>query len=43
MKGEASTMKKIKGYDRLKNLGAFGHKPGATRPAGMSKLVKDYN
>jgi hypothetical protein len=33
-------VKKIKGYNRLKNLGAWGHKPGATRPAGMAKLVK---
>jgi hypothetical protein len=34
-------MKKIRGnYSPLKNLGAWGHKPGATRPAGMAKLVK---
>jgi hypothetical protein len=33
-------MKKIKGYNPIKNLGAFAHKSGATRPAGMAKLVK---
>jgi hypothetical protein len=33
-------VKKIKGYNPIKNLGHFAHKPGATRPAGMSKLVK---
>jgi hypothetical protein len=29
-----------KKFDRLANLGKFGHKKGATRPAGFAKLVK---
>jgi hypothetical protein len=33
-------MKKIKGYNPIKNLGSFAHKPGATRPAGLAKIVK---
>ena len=40
MKGEIAMKKISKGYDRLKNLGHWGHKAGATRPAGMAKLVK---
>ena len=40
MKGEISMKKISKGYYPIKNLGAFAHKVGAQRPAGMAKLVK---
>ena len=41
MKGEIA-MKKIKGtgYNPIKNLSHWAHPKGATRPAGMAKLVK---
>jgi hypothetical protein len=33
-------VKKIKGYNPIKNLKHFAHPKGAARPAGMAKLVK---